>query len=92
MVRPERVELPTFWFVAKRSIQLSYGRTEFWDFIMRVRELECWRGVGNSVAGGGSRLRSACAPLCATLAADRQVWRAFYVDLKPTCGAPTFNI
>ena len=28
MVRPERVELPTFWFVAKRSIQLSYGRTE----------------------------------------------------------------
>ncbi len=29
VVRPERVELPTFWFVAKRSIQLSYGRTEF---------------------------------------------------------------
>ena len=28
MVRPERVELPTFWFVAKRSIQLSYGRPE----------------------------------------------------------------
>jgi len=28
MVRPERVELPTFWFVAKRSIQLSYGRTK----------------------------------------------------------------
>ena len=27
MVRPERVELPTFWFVARRSIQLSYGRT-----------------------------------------------------------------
>ena len=27
MVRPDRVELPTFWFVARRSIQLSYGRT-----------------------------------------------------------------
>ena len=28
MARPERVELPTFWFVARRSIQLSYGRAE----------------------------------------------------------------
>src|ERR1019366_4047551 len=26
MVRPERIELPTSWFVAKHSIQLSYGR------------------------------------------------------------------
>jgi hypothetical protein len=25
-VRPERIELPTSWFVAKHSIQLSYGR------------------------------------------------------------------
>ena len=27
VVRPERFELPTLWFVAKYSIQLSYGRT-----------------------------------------------------------------
>ena len=27
VVRPERFELPTFWFVARHSIQLSYGRT-----------------------------------------------------------------
>jgi hypothetical protein len=27
VVRPERFELPTSWFVARRSIQLSYGRT-----------------------------------------------------------------
>ncbi len=26
MVRPKRFELLAFWFVAKRSIQLSYGR------------------------------------------------------------------
>ena len=26
MVRPERLELPAYWFEASRSIQLSYGR------------------------------------------------------------------
>ncbi len=26
VARPERFELPTSWFVARRSIQLSYGR------------------------------------------------------------------
>ena len=29
LVRPERFERPTPWFVAKYSIQLSYGRTAF---------------------------------------------------------------
>jgi hypothetical protein len=29
MVRPERFELPTLWFVARCSIQLSYGRISF---------------------------------------------------------------
>jgi hypothetical protein len=28
MVRPERFELPTLWFEAKCSIQLSYGRAK----------------------------------------------------------------
>src|SRR5665213_1924065 len=28
LVRPERFELPTCWIEARRSIQLSYGRTE----------------------------------------------------------------
>ena len=26
MARPERLELPTYWFEASRSIHLSYGR------------------------------------------------------------------
>ena len=28
MARPERLELPTLWFEARYSIQLSYGRKE----------------------------------------------------------------
>jgi hypothetical protein len=28
MARPERFELPTPWFVARYSIQLSYGRAD----------------------------------------------------------------
>jgi hypothetical protein len=37
VARPERVELPTFWFVARRSIQLSYGRA-ISKFYHRARE------------------------------------------------------
>ena len=33
MVRPERFELPTAWFVARYSIQLSYGRNSRWGII-----------------------------------------------------------
>jgi hypothetical protein len=43
MVRPERIELPTSWFVAKHSIQLSYGRIvadlRFWI----IAETEAFR-------------------------------------------------
>jgi hypothetical protein len=31
MVRPERFELPTLWFEAKCSIQLSYGRANTYN-------------------------------------------------------------
>jgi hypothetical protein len=36
MVRPERFELPTLWFEAKCSIQLSYGRTPRTDSIRLI--------------------------------------------------------
>ena len=32
MARPERFELPTTWFVARYSIQLSYGRVGRRDY------------------------------------------------------------
>ncbi len=35
MARPERFELPTFWFVARHSIQLSYGRTLIYSVTQR---------------------------------------------------------
>ncbi len=33
LARPERFELPTNWFEASYSIQLSYGRVRIWDYI-----------------------------------------------------------
>jgi hypothetical protein len=38
-VRPGGFELPTFWFVARRSIQLSYGRA-----VMRKEQREVYSG------------------------------------------------
>ena len=40
MVRPERFELPTLWFEAKCSIQLSYGR------VMRSSKITDLAGCG----------------------------------------------
>ena len=38
LARPERFELPTSWFVARRSIQLSYGRFDQKRHILADRE------------------------------------------------------
>ena len=40
MARPERFELPTAWFVARYSIQLSYGRND-------------WKGCALYIKNGG---------------------------------------
>ncbi len=41
MARPGGLELPTFWFVARRSIQLSYGRTVANSYISHYLRCYC---------------------------------------------------
>ncbi len=43
MARPERFELPTDWFEASYSIQLSYGRSGLSEHVRIISELP--RGV-----------------------------------------------
>jgi hypothetical protein len=43
MVRPERFERPTYWFVASCSIQLSYGRT--------LRGVQLFKFIGDCGVG-----------------------------------------
>jgi hypothetical protein len=44
MARPERFELPTAWFVARYSIQLSYGRVV----------MNCGSGIYYQILWGGA--------------------------------------
>ena len=55
MARPERFELPTAWFVARYSIQLSYGRFAH-KLYMPFPVL--WPGVAPSVTWGWAGLAS----------------------------------
>src|ERR1700690_869808 len=48
MVRPERFELPASWFVARRSIQLSYGRILSKSVALHGGEGGIARGRGRS--------------------------------------------
>ena len=62
MVRPERFELPASWFVARRSIQLSYGRARGANITTSISEL-LYGGEG------GITRRSAPRPFGAALRA-----------------------
>ena len=53
MVRPEGIEPPTLWFVAKYSIQLSYGRNIFGG----ERGIRTLDGILSHTPLAGERLR-----------------------------------
>jgi hypothetical protein len=54
VVRPERFELPTLWFEAKCSIQLSYGRVVAHKLNTdRLRDGGLERGGWGGVVGFG---------------------------------------
>ncbi len=53
MARPERFELPTTWFVARYSIQLSYGRIVFGG----ERGIRTLDGILSHTPLAGERLR-----------------------------------
>jgi hypothetical protein len=54
VARPEGFEPPTFWFVAKYSIQLSYGRVLFFGGERGIRTLD---GILSHTPLAGERLR-----------------------------------
>ncbi len=64
LVRPERFELPTLWFVARCSIQLSYGRSteqpaESFDYSGNSGD----EGVGEPCNASGIQQNTLCAGL-----------------------------
>ena len=67
MVRPERFELPASWFVARRSIQLSYGRARGANITTPTSECHSianWRRAraADLWSGGERGITRRCAP------------------------------
>jgi hypothetical protein len=63
MVRPERFELPASWFVARRSIQLSYGRARGANITTSISERHSDAICPRGRPGGRSPLRRCLAQL-----------------------------
>jgi hypothetical protein len=79
MVRPERFELPTLWFEAKCSIQLSYGRVVKVSNIVdsRITGKDYWQmGRYWAAAGAGSGSGSVNMGMASTMSspARRRSW------------------
>ena len=67
MVRPERFELPTYWFVASRSIQLSYGRTieKYYHRVAPRTKLRLWDSEPRQRRAAAARMVSTSKPAMA---------------------------
>jgi hypothetical protein len=65
MVRPERFELPTLWFVARCSIQLSYGRIT--ETISGDFDYSGNSRLDEDEGGGGQTIRHTVNTLCPAL-------------------------
>jgi hypothetical protein len=53
MVRPERFELPTLWFEAKCSIQLSYGRRKTSEAELKIADNPPFSNYAAGTGSGG---------------------------------------
>lgn len=73
MARPERFELPTSWFVAMRSIQLSYGRS--------TAVAAASRSLREPVRGSGTMSLTAISPAVSETALAVKVFLSRISDL-----------
>jgi hypothetical protein len=76
VARPERFELPTSWFVARRSIQLSYGR----------KGREYYHNDCRSPLPGGRAPRSASRMATETFLSRAQAYVAEREGFEPSKG------